>query len=243
MSRTTTLIPTLDDVQKHLQILPRRFAFIVPLFRVLFQKLKLEPAPKRIHPHLITRAILPLHLELNLPSHKPSLYGICLEKKLEPPPFSNEILSRPPASLSLHTLFIPLCPAQEALQNITEEFNFLRENKERETVKTTPSGLQYEVLQSGTGKTPLKTSTVVVHYTGKTLSGRTFDSSYDRFKPSTFGVTRVIRGWTEALLMMKEGDKWKLYIPSKLAYGAAGSPPSIGPNQMLIFDIELLEVK
>ncbi|MDZ4789211.1 MAG: FKBP-type peptidyl-prolyl cis-trans isomerase [Blastochloris sp.] len=132
--------------------------------------------------------------------------------------------------------------AQDALKNITEEFNFLRENAEREGIKTTQSGLQYEVLKSGSGKTPTASSTVVTHYKGTTLSGKTFDSSLDRGKPATFRVDKVVAGWTEALQLMKEGDRWKLFIPSKLAYGSAGSPPVIEPNQMLIFEIELINV-
>lgn len=135
-----------------------------------------------------------------------------------------------------------LC-AQDTLKNITEEFEFLRENAEREGVKTTKSGLQYEVLKSGTGKTPAASSTVITHYKGTTLSGKTFDSSLDRGQPATFRVNQVVAGWTEALQLMKEGDRWKLFIPSKLAYGSAGSPPVIEPNQMLIFEIELIAVK
>jgi FKBP-type peptidyl-prolyl cis-trans isomerase FklB len=138
--------------------------------------------------------------------------------------------------------FQPL-QAQDAIKNITDEYNFLKENKEREGVKTTKSGLQYEVLQSGSGKTPTASSVVVTHYRGVTLKGKTFDSSYDRNKPATFPVRNVVAGWTEALQLMKEGDKWKLYVPSKLAYGADGKPPAIGPNEMLIFDLELIEVK
>lgn len=143
-------------------------------------------------------------------------------------------------------LFSPLClplQAQDALKNITDEYNFLKENAEREAVKTTKSGLQYEVIKSGEGKTPVASSVVSTHYRGATLSGRTFDSSFERGKPSSFPVRNVIAGWTEALLLMKEGDKWKVYIPSKLAYGSEGKPPVIGPNEMLIFDLELLEVK
>jgi len=161
-----------------------------------------------------------------------------------------------PYSLLMHRpIFLWLCwlalasspfhstQAQDAIKNITEEFNFLKENGEREVVKTTKSGLQYEILKSGSGKTPILSSTVVTHYRGVTLAGKTFDSSYEQGKPSTFPVKAVISGWTEALQLMKEGDKWKLYIPSKLAYGSEGKPPTIGPNELLIFDLELIEVK
>lgn len=137
----------------------------------------------------------------------------------------------------------PSLKASDAIENITKEFNYLKENAEREGVKTTTSGLQYEVLKSGTGKTPTASSTVVTHYRGSTLEGKTFDSSYERGAPATFPIRGVIAGWTEALQLMKEGDKWKLFIPSKLAYGASGMPPKIQPNEMLIFDIELIEVK
>jgi FKBP-type peptidyl-prolyl cis-trans isomerase FklB len=133
--------------------------------------------------------------------------------------------------------------AEDALENINEEYHFLRENKEREGVKTTASGLQYEILKSGSGKSPTTSSTVAAHYRGTTLTGGAFDSSYDRLQPTSFHIRKVIAGWTEALLLMKEGDKWKIYVPSKLAYGAEGRPPKIGPNKMLIFEIELVEVR
>lgn len=133
--------------------------------------------------------------------------------------------------------------ASDAVENITKEFNYLKENGERKEVKTTSSGLQYEIIKTGTGKTPVFSSTVVTHYRGSTLEGKTFDSSYERGAPATFPVRGVIAGWTEALQLMKQGDKWKLFVPSKLAYGASGMPPRIQPNEMLIFEIELIEVK
>jgi FKBP-type peptidyl-prolyl cis-trans isomerase FklB len=120
--------------------------------------------------------------------------------------------------------------------------DFLAANKTKPGVKTLPSGLQYKVIKSGTGRTPKATDTVSTHYRGTLLNGTEFDSSYKRNKPASFPVNRVIPGWTEALQLMKEGDKWQLFIPSNLAYGANG-PPSIGPNQTLLFDIELLEIK
>lgn len=120
---------------------------------------------------------------------------------------------------------------------------FLSENGKRENVKTTPSGLQYEILTEGDGPCPEATDQVEVHYTGKLLDGTVFDSSVDRGVPATFGVTQVIPGWVEALQLMKAGSKWRLYIPSNLAYGPAGTPGGpIGPNQTLIFDVELLKV-
>ena len=120
---------------------------------------------------------------------------------------------------------------------------FLNENKTKEGVKTTESGLQYKVITEGTGATPTETDTVVTHYTGTLINGEVFDSSYKRNNPATFPVNGVIPGWTEALQMMKVGSKWKLFIPAELAYGEQGAGANIGPNEVLIFDIELLEIK
>lgn len=120
---------------------------------------------------------------------------------------------------------------------------FLAENGQRVEVKTTPSGLQYEVLTEGDGPMPTAQDQVEVHYTGKLIDGTVFDSSVDRGVPATFGVTQVIPGWVEALQMMKAGSKWRLFIPSQLAYGPQGTPGGpIGPNSTLIFDVELLKV-
>ena len=119
--------------------------------------------------------------------------------------------------------------------------SFLRENGKRVEVKTTPSGLQYEVIAEGKGERPTATDQVEVHYTGKLLDGTVFDSSVERGEPITFPVSGVIPGWVEALQMMNEGSKWRLFIPSNLAYGAQGAGP-IGPHQTLIFDVELLKV-
>lgn len=119
---------------------------------------------------------------------------------------------------------------------------FLEANGKRAEVKTTPSGLQYEVLVEGAGAQPTAGDQVVVHYTGKLIDGTVFDSSVDRGEPATFGVTQVIPGWVEALQLMKAGSKWRLFIPSQLAYGPQGAGGLIGPNQTLIFDVELIEV-
>ncbi len=118
---------------------------------------------------------------------------------------------------------------------------WLAENGKKSGITTTASGLQYEVLASGKGKQPTSKDTVSVNYKGVLLDGKQFDSSYDRGKPAEFQVGGVIKGWIEALQLMHEGDKWKLYIPSELAYGESGPGP-IGANQVLIFDIELLKV-
>lgn len=118
---------------------------------------------------------------------------------------------------------------------------FLAENAERDEVKTTESGLQYEVLEEGKGEQPGSTDTVQVHYTGKLLSGEVFDSSRERGEPVSFGLNQVIPGWTEGLQLMSEGARYKLYIPSDLAYGPGGNR-AIGPNETLVFDVELLTI-
>lgn len=119
---------------------------------------------------------------------------------------------------------------------------FLESNKKNDGVKVTATGLQYKVLAQGSGKTPTPTDRVTVHYTGKLTDGTIFDSSIRRGQPATFRVNQVIPGWTEALQMMKEGDKWTLYIPYSLGYGERGDPPQIPPFSTLIFDVELLKV-
>lgn len=119
---------------------------------------------------------------------------------------------------------------------------FLAENAKRPEVKTTKSGLQYEVINEGNGDKPAASDTVVVHYTGTLIDGTVFDSSVERGTPATFGVTQVIPGWVEALQLMQVGAKWRLYIPSDLAYGPRGAGGAIGPNSTLIFDVELLQI-
>ena len=120
---------------------------------------------------------------------------------------------------------------------------FLKENANKEGVKTTASGLQYKSLKEGTGPSPKATDTVLVHYRGTLLDGTEFDSSYKRNEPIEFPLNRVIPGWTEGVQLMKEGGKMQLFIPSKLAYGTRGAPGAIGPNETLIFEIELLKVR
>jgi len=119
---------------------------------------------------------------------------------------------------------------------------FLEENKKKPGVVTLPSGLQYQIIQEGTGAKPTATDQVKTHYHGTLIDGKVFDSSIERGEPVTFGVNQVIKGWTEALQLMPVGSKWKLFIPSDLAYGEYG-PPSIGPNQALIFDVELIGIE
>jgi len=119
---------------------------------------------------------------------------------------------------------------------------FLAENKVKEGVVSLPSGLQYKVLTEGSGKTPKFEDTVVVHYKGSLIDGTDFDSSYKRGQPATFQVKGVIKGWTEALQLMREGSKWQLFIPSELAYGTRGSG-RIPPNSTLVFEVELISIK
>ncbi|MBL7941081.1 MAG: FKBP-type peptidyl-prolyl cis-trans isomerase [Flavobacteriales bacterium] len=120
---------------------------------------------------------------------------------------------------------------------------FLAENGKRAGVVTTPSGLQYEVITMGTGPKPTETDQVKVHYTGTLIDGKVFDSSVERGEPAVFGVGQVIRGWVEGLQLMPTGSKWKLFIPSDLAYGPSGGPGgSIPGNSTLIFEVELLEI-
>ena len=119
---------------------------------------------------------------------------------------------------------------------------FLTENAKRANVVTLPSGLQYEVIKEGNGKLAKATDQVKCHYEGTLIDGTLFDSSVKRGQPAVFGVNQVIPGWVEALQLMPEGSKWKLYIPSELAYGAQGAGEMIPPHSTLVFEVELLEV-
>jgi len=129
-----------------------------------------------------------------------------------------------------------------AEKNKKEGEEFLAGNKMKPGVKTLPSGLQYKVITEGNGKMPKATDTVTVNYKGTLIDGTEFDSSYKRNEPATFPVNGVIKGWTEALQLMKEGSKWELFVPANLAYGERGGGP-IGPNAVLIFEVELLSIK
>src|SRR6266480_4044450 len=128
-------------------------------------------------------------------------------------------------------------------KNKTEGTKFLEDNKKKEGVKTTASGLQYKVLKEGNGAQPKATDTVTVNYRGTLINGTEFDSSYKRGQPASFPVNGVIKGWTEALQLMKVGSKYQLWIPSSLAYGERSVSPEIGPNATLIFEVELLDAK
>ena len=127
-------------------------------------------------------------------------------------------------------------------KNLAAGQAYMKANAAKEGVKVTESGLQYKVIKEGQGESPKATDKVEVHYTGKLISGEVFDSSVQRGTPATFPVTGVIKGWIEALQLMKPGGKWELTIPAELAYGPNGTP-RIGPNETLIFEVELLSIK
>jgi FKBP-type peptidyl-prolyl cis-trans isomerase FklB len=131
---------------------------------------------------------------------------------------------------------------QQAEVNLSKSKAFLEDNKKKEGIKTLPSGLQYKVLTEGSGKTPKASDQVTVNYRGTFIDGTEFDSSYKRGQPATFRTDGVIKGWTEALQLMKEGSKWQLFIPPELGYGDRGAGP-IQPNSTLIFEVELISIK
>jgi len=135
---------------------------------------------------------------------------------------------------SMNTNVSPTSDAGEA---------FLADNAKKDGVKSAASGLQYKVLKSGTGDSPKATDTVKVHYQGTLIDGTVFDSSIQRGQPAAFPVNAVIPGWTEALQRMKVGDKWQLFIPARLAYGDRSPAPTIPPNSVLIFEVELLGIE
>jgi FKBP-type peptidyl-prolyl cis-trans isomerase FklB len=129
-----------------------------------------------------------------------------------------------------------------AKENLEAGKKFLEENGKKPGVKTLNSGLQYQVINEGKGKSPKASDTVTTHYRGTLIDGTVFDSSYERGQPASFQLDQVIPGWTEAVQMMKEGGKWKLFLPPELGYGEEGAGGEIGPNATLIFEIELLKV-
>lgn len=134
--------------------------------------------------------------------------------------------------------------AKQNKDNLKAGKDFLAKNKKADNVVTTKSGLQYKVLTKvEQGESPALSDTVVVNYEGRLLNGDVFDSSYKRNQPIKFPLNNLIKGWQEALQLMKPGEKWQLYVPAELAYGETGAPPMIGPNATLIFDVELIEVK
>jgi FKBP-type peptidyl-prolyl cis-trans isomerase len=152
------------------------------------------------------------------------------------------LLTDQEAQAVMTALQADLRKAQE-LKGKKEGDEFLATNKTKEGVISLPSGLQYKILQEGTGPKPGATDTVTVNYRGTLLNGTEFDSSYKHGQPATFPVGQIIKGWTEALQLMPVGSKWQLFIPSDLAYGPPGRPPMIGPNATLVFEIELLSIQ
>ena len=160
----------------------------------------------------------------------------------------NDVLSEGTPEISydeakqiINDYFVKLQAEQVKLNEEAGE-EFLRINKEKAGVVTLPSGLQYEILKKGTGDKPKATDKVKCHYHGTLINGTVFDSSVQRGEPATFGVSQVIQGWVEALQLMEKGSKWRLFIPSDLAYGARGAGEIIGPNSTLIFEVELLDI-
>ncbi|MCQ2959790.1 MAG: FKBP-type peptidyl-prolyl cis-trans isomerase [Bacteroidales bacterium] len=138
--------------------------------------------------------------------------------------------------------FLSNANAKKFEKNITEGKNFLEENAKRPGVTTLPSGLQYEILKEGNGPKPKATDTVTTHYHGTLINGTVFDSSVQRNQPASFPVNGVIQGWVEALQLMPVGSKWKLFIPSDLAYGANAPGGVIEPHMTLIFEVELIAI-
>ena len=140
------------------------------------------------------------------------------------------------------SIVMPTTPQPTAQQNKSAGEAFLAENAKKPGVKTTADGLQYKIIHEGSGTPPTATDTVTVNYEGTLIDGTVFDSSYKRGQPATFPVNGVIKGWTEALQLMKPGATWMLYIPAKLAYGKQGAGSKIGPDETLIFKVDLLSV-
>lgn len=160
------------------------------------------------------------------------------------PQMTEEQMKETMAAFSKELRDKQMAAMQEATQkNASVGQKFLAENKTKPGVKTTASGLQYKVLKEGSGPSPKETDTVVTNYRGTLINGTEFDSSYKRNEPVTFPVNGVIKGWTEALQLMKKGAKYQLFVPAELAYGPRGAGQDIGPNETLIFEVELVDIK
>ena len=195
-----------------------------------------------------THPTLTLHSPLSTPHLSALLYGFLLLCCLTLPcsPSYPSTMSSFRVVVLVACLLLALFSVQAvdySKYNARTGKKFLDENKDKEGVTTTASGLQYKVLETGSGtRSPGPSEQVKVHYRGTLLNGKEFDSSYSRGTPATFGVGQVIKGWTEALQLMHEGDVWELYIPSELAYGERGTGADIGPNSTLVFKVELIEI-
>jgi FKBP-type peptidyl-prolyl cis-trans isomerase len=153
-----------------------------------------------------------------------------------------EVLMEPEAANELLGAFFEKMQTREAQANLEAGNAFLENNKSRAGVVTTESGLQYEIITEGTGPKPTAENVVKVHYHGTLVDGKVFDSSVDRGEPVEFPVGQVIQGWVEALQLMQVGSKWKIYIPGSLGYGDRGTGGDIGPNAVLIFEVELIDI-
>ncbi|GEP92193.1 FKBP-type peptidyl-prolyl cis-trans isomerase FklB [Chitinophaga terrae (ex Kim and Jung 2007)] len=152
------------------------------------------------------------------------------------------VLSKEECDMSISN-YLQQLKAEKAAKNKEEGLKFLAANKTKEGVVTLPDGLQYQILQAGNGPKPTINDKVKTHYHGTLIDGTVFDSSVERGQPISFPVSGVIKGWTEALQLMPVGSKWRLFIPSDLAYGDRGAGPKIGPGSTLIFDVELLAIE
>ena len=197
-------------------------------------------------------ASIGMYMERNLQEH--NKLGLTLDKELIVKGFVDSLDGKAQLEKDeIQTLLMALdqsmkakqqeMAAKEAEASLAEGQKFLEDNAKKEGVQVTESGIQYVVLQEGTGEKPAATDTVKVHYKGTFINGDTFDSSYDRGEPATFPLNRVIRGWTEGVQLMAVGSKYKFTIPSDLAYGPVGNPPRIPGNSVLEFEIELLEIQ
>ncbi|MDR3060729.1 MAG: FKBP-type peptidyl-prolyl cis-trans isomerase [Dysgonamonadaceae bacterium] len=170
---------------------------------------------------------------LNLEDFKKGVEDVLNEKELQ--------LSYDEAKKVINVFFEKLQEERKKLNKTAGE-EFLRINKQKAGIITLPSGLQYQILTEGNGPKPKVTDNVKCHYHGTLIDGREFDSSVKRGQPATFGLNQVIPGWTEALQLMPAGSKWKLFLPSELAYGSSGAGDMIEPDSTLIFEVELLEI-
>jgi FKBP-type peptidyl-prolyl cis-trans isomerase FklB len=171
----------------------------------------------------------------------PDINPALIAKGIDAVMHNDSTISEKEINMFLNNYFRQLME-QKGQKSLEEGKTFLETNKGKEGVKVTPSGLQYKVLVEGTGKTPTKENKVKCHYKGTLINGDEFDSSYKRGQPAEFSLGGMIPGFTEGLQLMKEGGKYQLFIPSELAYGAQGASQKIGPNSVLIFEVELLEV-
>lgn len=154
----------------------------------------------------------------------------------------NKLFQNPQANETFIRTYLKGESEKKAVVNKEKGEKFLAENAKKSGIKVTPSGLQYEVIKEGTGPKPTLENTVKVNYHGTNIDGEVFDSSVDRGEPATFPLNGVIKGWTEGLQLMSVGSKYKFYIPSELAYGARQAGQKIGPNSVLVFEVELLEI-